>query len=140
MPDIFVPIDTSANSDYFGDLVQGGHITSYSLEYVDKNREAIFMKYASFDDFRKNFTLDQKFMDEFFAYVAKEDKELKFNEEQYKVSESLLKLRMKAVLAQDLWGYNEFYQVYNDSNEILQRAVKALTQGDYEKTNLDRKK
>ena len=140
MPDIFVPIDTSANSDYFGDLVQGGHITSYSLEFVDKNRESIFMKYASFDDFRKNFTLDQKFMDEFFAYVAKEDKELKFNEEQYKVSESLLKLRMKAVLAQDLWGYNEFYQVYNDSNEILQRAVKALTQGDYEKTNLDRKK
>jgi carboxyl-terminal processing protease len=140
MPDIFVPIDTSANSDYFGDLVQGGHITSFSLEYVDKNRETIFSKYATFDDFRKNFTLDQKFMDEFFAYVAKEDKELKFNEEQYKISETLLKLRMKAVLAQDLWGYNEFYQVYNDSNEILQRALKALTEGDYEKTNLDRKK
>jgi carboxyl-terminal processing protease len=140
MPDIFVPIDTSANTDYFGDLVQGGHITSFSLEYVDKNREAIFSAYPTFEDFRKKFSIDQKYMDEFFAFVAKEDKDLKFNEEQYKISESLLKLRMKAVLAQDLWGYNEFYQVYNESNEILQRAVKALSNGEYEKVKLDRKK
>jgi carboxyl-terminal processing protease len=137
MPDIFVPIDTSANTDYFGDLVQGGHITSFSLEYVDKNREAIFSAYPTFEDFRKKFSIDQKYMDEFFAFVAKEDKDLKFNEEQYKISESLLKLRMKAVLAQDLWGYNEFYQVYNESNEILQRAVKALSNGEYEKVKLD---
>jgi carboxyl-terminal processing protease len=78
-------------------------------------------------------------MDEFLAYVEKEDKELKFNEEQFKTSENLLKLRMKAVLAQDLWGYSEFYQVYNDSNEILQRAIDVLQKGEYEKTNLDRK-
>ncbi|MEY4604273.1 MAG: hypothetical protein RIT43_1565, partial [Bacteroidota bacterium] len=138
-PDIFVPIDTSANTDYFSDLVQEGHLTSFSLEYVDKNREAIFAKYPTFEDFRKNFTVDKKFMDEFLAYVEKEDKELKFNEEQFKTSENLLKLRMKAVLAQDLWGYSEFYQVYNDSNEILQRAIDVLQKGEYEKTNLDRK-
>jgi carboxyl-terminal processing protease len=139
MPDIFVPIDTSASTDYFSDLIQGGHLTSFSLEYVDKNRDAIFAKYATFDEFKKNFTIDKKFMDEFLAYVEKEDKELKFNEEQFKTSEGLLKLRMKAVLAQDLWGYSEFYQIYNDSNEILQRAIEVIQKGEYEKTNLDRK-
>jgi carboxyl-terminal processing protease len=78
-------------------------------------------------------------MDEFFKFVEKEDKELKFNDEQYKTSENLLKLRMKAILAQDIWGYNEFYQVYNQSNEIVLRAVKAIETGEYEKANLSKK-
>ena len=60
-----------------------------------------------------------------------------FNAEEYKTSEELIKLRLKAVLAQDIWGYNEFYQVYNDSNEIIQRAVKALENKEYEKANLN---
>jgi carboxyl-terminal processing protease len=75
-------------------------------------------------------------MDEFFEYVVKEDPELKFNDEEYKISEQLIKLRLKAVLAQDIWGYNEFYQVYNDSNEIVQRAVKAIQDKEYENMNL----
>jgi carboxyl-terminal processing protease len=65
-------------------------------------------------------------MNEFLAYAEKEDPELKFNEEEYKTSEKLIKLRLKAILAQDLWGYNEFYQIYNESNEIVVRAVKAI--------------
>ena len=103
MPDVFVPIDTSGVTDYFKDLIQKGHLTGFSLEYVDKNRDKLLEKYPDFNSFLTQFTIDKKYMDEFFAYVEKEDKELKFNEEQYKVSEALLKLRMKAVLAQDIW-------------------------------------
>jgi carboxyl-terminal processing protease len=137
MPDIFVPIDTSEVTDYFSDLIQGGHVTTYSLEYVDKNRDKLLASYPSFNAYNEKFEIDQKFMDEFFAYVQKEDKELKHNEEQYKTSEKLIKLRMKAVLAQDIWGYNEFYQVYNDTNEILQRAIKAIEEKEYEKVKLE---
>jgi carboxyl-terminal processing protease len=137
MPDIFVPIDTSEVTDYFSDLIQGGHVTTYSLEYVDKNRDKLLASYPSFNAYNEKFEIDQKFMDEFFAYVQKEDKELKYNEEQYKTSEKLIKLRMKAVLAQDIWGYNEFYQVYNDTNEILQRAIKAIEEKEYEKVKLE---
>jgi hypothetical protein len=45
-------------------------------------------------------------------------------------------LRFKSILAQDLWGYNEFYQIYNESDEILQRAVKAIESNEYGKANL----
>ena len=137
MPDIFVPVDTSEVTEYFSDLIQGGHVTTYSLEYVDKNRDKLLASYPSFNAYNEKFEIDQKFMDEFFAYVQKEDKELKYNEEQYKTSEKLIKLRMKAVLAQDIWGYNEFYQVYNDTNEILQRAIKAIEEKEYEKVKLE---
>lgn len=136
MPDIFVPLDTSEITDYFRDLIQGGHVNSFSLEYVDKNRDKLLATYPSFDAFMKNYTTDKKFMDEFFAYVAKEDKELLFNESEYKISENLIKLRLKSILAQDIWGYNEFYQVYNASDEIIMRAVQAIESGEYEKSNL----
>lgn len=136
MPDVFVALDTTEITDYYSDLIQGGHVTGFSLEYVDKNRDQILAAYPSFKDFNTKFSVDKKFMDDFFAYVAKEDKELKFNEEQFKISETLLKLRIKAVLAQDIWGYSEFYQVYNDSNEIVQRAVKAIENKEYEKMEL----
>ena len=131
MPDVFVPIDTASITDYYRDLIQEGHLTSFTLEYVDKNREKLLEKYPTFADFNTSFKTDKALMDEFFKHVEKEDKELKFNEEQYKISENLLKLRMKAVLAQDIWGYNEFYQIYNESNEILQRAVQVLEKNEY---------
>jgi carboxyl-terminal processing protease len=131
MPDVFVPIDTASITDYYRDLIQEGHLTSFTLEYVDKNREKLLEKYPTFADFNASFKTDKALMDEFFKHVEKEDKELKFNEEQYKISENLLKLRMKAVLAQDIWGYNEFYQIYNESNEILQRAVQVLEKNEY---------
>ena len=135
MPDIFVPLDTTGTSDYFSSLVQGGHINSFCLEYTDKQREKLSERYKSFDSFLKSFNADENMMKEFFNYASKEDSTLKFNEEQYKTSEYLIKLRMKALIAQDLWGYDEFYQVYNDSNEIIQRAIKAIQNKELEILN-----
>jgi len=74
-------------------------------------------------------------MDEFFAYVEEErgeDEELAFNKEEYELSENLLKLRLKASMARDLWGYSEFYQIYNESNEILQKALEVIESEQYD--------
>jgi carboxyl-terminal processing protease len=136
MPDIFVPLDTSDITDYFGDLIQNGHINGFALEFIDKNREQLAINYPSFQAYKKGFLTDKKFMDSFFEYVSKEDKELKFNEEQYKISEKLLKLRLKATIAQDLWGVNEFYQIYNETSEIVNRAMQALATDEYKNAKL----
>lgn len=136
MPDVFVPLDTTEVTDYFTALVRSGNVNSFALEYVDKNREDLLSNYDTFDKFRDNFDLDKKFMDDFFEYIEKEreedDEELKFNKEEYELSENLLKLRIKATLAQDLWGYSEFYQIYNNSNEILQKAIEVIESDDYD--------
>jgi carboxyl-terminal processing protease len=113
--------------------VQKGHTTQFVLDYLENNRDELLSNYPTFTDFNQRFTADKKFMDTFFDYVKKEDSALEFNADEYKVSESLLKLRLKAVLAQDIWGYNEFYQIYNESNEILQRAVEVIKTEDYKK-------
>lgn len=133
MPDVFVPLDTSEITDYFSAIVRSGKVNSYALEYVDKNRESLLTDYEEFSTFKNDFILDKKFMDGFFKYVEDEDEdgELEFNEEEYKTSETLLKLRIKAAIAQDLWGYSEFYQIYNESNEILQKAIEVIESDAY---------
>lgn len=136
MPDYFVPLDTSEITDYFTALVRAGYVNNFALEYVDKNRETILEKYPQFADFKQNFTLDKSFMDAFFDYVKEQDAELEFNKEEYKTSESLLKLRLKASLANDLWGFQQFYEIYNESNEILQKAIEIIESDKYEQYGL----
>ena len=138
MPDFFVPLDTSETSDYFSDLVQGGHLNTYPFQYVNENRANLKKQYPSFDEFNKNFQMDEAFMNKFFEYVKKEDSKLEFNEKQYETSKNLIKLRLKANIAQDMWGTKELFQVYNDSNEILLRAIQILKGKEYESVKLDK--
>lgn len=136
MPDVFVPLDTMELSDFYRDVAGTGAFNSFPLSYVDKNRDELNKKYESFDDFNKTFTVDKKLMDEFFEEVWKENKELKMDEEQYKTSGDLMRLRLKAHIAQDLFGSDAFYQIYNNKNEILQRAIEVLKTNEYNNIKL----
>ncbi len=136
MPDIFVPLDTTEISDFYRDVAGTGAFNSFPLTYVDKNRDELNKKYETFEEFNRDFKVDKKLMDEFFAEVWKENKDLKMNEEQYKTSEELMKLRLKAHIAQDLFGADAFYQIYNGKNEILQRAIEALKNKEYNSIKL----
>jgi carboxyl-terminal processing protease len=135
MPDVFVPLDTTEITDYYSALVRSGNVNTFALDYVDKNRDALLSKYSTFNQFRDNFNTDKSFMKEFFDYVEKEREDseaLKFNEEEYEISKRLLQLRIKASMARDLWGYSEFFQIYNETNEILQKAIEVVESDDYD--------
>jgi carboxyl-terminal processing protease len=138
MPDVFVALDTTESSSYFADLIQGGHVNSFIFKYVNKNRATLLKSYPSIKEFKANFVCDAAFMDSFFAYVAQEDSTLKFNEDEYRRSENLIKLRLKSVIAQDLWGTNEMFQIYNDTNEILQEAIQQIQSKNYNNFNLEK--
>lgn len=143
MPDVFVPMDTTALSEYYKSLIRGGYFNTYSLSYVEKNRELIKKKYPNFADFKadENYC-DEEFMDDFFAYVAQEDKTLslvkadyKLNAD-YKVSEESIKTRLKALIAQNAWGRSEFFQIYNVENDALKVALETIRSQKYETMNL----
>lgn len=136
MPDFFVSMDTSEISPLFRTIVQSGAFNSFPLTYVDKNRDAMNKQYESIDQFIANFQTDKKLMDEFFEYVKKENKEFEFNESDYKISENLIKLRLKATIANDLFGIEAFYKIYNKQNEILQKAIQLLESNEYDKQKL----
>lgn len=136
MPDYFVGLDTSEVTDFYSELIREGHLNAFSLSYVDENRDAVLAKYMSFEEFKNNFEVNDKLMDELFDYASKEDPEFKVNNDEYKISEKLLKIRLKAKIAQDLWGYSEFYQIFNNSNEILNKAIEIIESDEYRKAGI----
>lgn len=136
MPDFFVPIDTSEITDLYRKTIQNGSFNSFPLTYVDKNRDELNKKYETVDQFVANFTVDKKLMDEFFAYNKKENKDFEFKEDQYKISKNLMELRLKATIANDLFGIEAFYKIYNQKNEILQKAIQLLESHEYDKQKL----
>ena len=70
--------------------------------------------------------VDDQLIEKFKDYVSSEDSSILFNKEDYKISEQLIKTRLKGNIALNLWGYAEFYEVFNDRNEELQKALKLL--------------
>lgn len=136
MPDVFVPIDTSEITDLYRDAASTGAFSSFSLTYVEDNRDELNKKYEELDAFIAGFNPDKKVMDDFFAYVKKEDPEFEFNDEQYKISGDIMRLRLKASIAQDLFGSEAFYEIYNVKNEILQKAIELLQTNEYDNMKL----
>ena len=131
MPDVFVALDTSDITDYFSNLIRGGHVNSYSLEFVNANREQLRKKYPDIKKFIADFTMDQVRMDDFFAYVSKEDPKLTFDQQAYEVSGKAIRIRIKSNIAQDLFGYSESYQIFNELNEVVQKATSLFKDNAY---------
>lgn len=139
MPDVFVPYDTTGVTAFFSSIVRKGAISTYLAQYVNNNRASLKQQYPAFDKYKKEFVFTDSFMDDFFNYL-KEDHTIEFDEEQYRESEQLLKLNMKAVFAQSLFDTPQFYEIMNDSNEILQRAVEILNSDEYKNAGLEKSK
>ena len=136
MPDVFVPIDTVEITDVYRDAASSGGFNTFALTYVEDNRDELNKKYENLDQFIKGFMVDKALMDKFFAHVKKEDPEFKFNDEQYAISKDIMTLRLKANIAQDLFGSEAFYEIYNVKNEILQEAISLIQNNKYDSMNL----
>ena len=137
MPDVFVPLDTNEFTKYFRSILGTGAFNTFSLTYVNKNREKLKVEYPNFEGYLSKFNCDKVFMDDFFNYLSKEHPTLKLEDKEYPESEKLVKLFLKAMVAQDLWGATEFYRIYNERNAILQAALKTLKDGSFEKAGLE---
>lgn len=139
MPDVFVPLDTLEYSEFYKDLSRSGVINTFALNYANDNREAITKMFSDAKAFKDGFKTDEEFMNQFFGYAVKEDTSLTFVKEDYEISKDLLQIRLKAMIAQNVWDYSAFYQIYNVKNEIFMKAYEVLSQGKYDEMDLTAK-
>lgn len=124
MPDVFVAADTSYSSQYFSRLVAKNVLNSYALEYSDRNRNALTSKFRSFNDFHKNFTLSPE---DIKAFIAKGEAEgVKYDETGFNHSRQMILLVLKGLVANNLWNTNEYFQILNESDKVIEEARKLL--------------
>lgn len=134
MPDVFVPLDTTLTSKYYSDLIRKGVLNEYALSYTDDHRNQMKAKYADAKAFKKEFIIDDKMMEEFYALAVK--KGVEKDEKGIATSGSLINIQLKALMARDLWNSSAYFELINDINNIYQKALQSLQDNTFDKMKI----
>jgi carboxyl-terminal processing protease len=125
MPDVFVSADTAYNSPYVNKLYAKNVLNSFTLEYFDKNRAILTSQYKTFADFKTKFKFTP---DDIKAFIAKGESEgVKYNDDQFHKSEDELLLILKGYVASNMWQTNELYQIVNENDKVIDKALKVIS-------------
>lgn len=127
MPDVFVPLDTTQFSRFHRQLAAKSIIINTNLRYVDNNRKMLKKTYATFADFNKRYEVPQSVIDEILKEAEKQKIKPK-DEAELKQTLPYLKRQLKALVARDIWDLSEYFQIMNEENHIVQKAVGLLEQ------------
>lgn len=125
MPDYFVPVDTTMYSKYYMNLRDKGAVVQMNLRLVDRYRKQWLSKYKNFDRFNRDFQVTEAMLDELKQLGTKLGVEYK--EDEWQVSLPLIKTQMKGLIARDLWDMSEYFQVTNELNPSVRKAVELLS-------------
>ena len=125
MPDYFVPLDTLAYTKFHRELSAKSYIINANLKYVDANRKALRKRWASFDEFRRDFVFPKEEIDKMIADAAKDKIVPKDNAELEKTLPKL-SMQLKALVARDLWDMSEYFAIINEESEIVRKAVEII--------------
>ncbi|MDH5379763.1 MAG: S41 family peptidase [Cyclobacteriaceae bacterium] len=120
MPDYFIPLDTNQNSVYLNKLFNYNAVQEFAFKYYEENKSKL--EKMEYDDFRKNFEMSKSM----FEQLAKigETNGVKKDTEDINKNKDLIELHIKAQIARRVWGNDGFYPIFNETNEVLQGAVK----------------
>ena len=125
MPDYFVPLDTTKYTRFHRQLTAKNIVLNSSLKFIDKNRKELKKRYPVFDDFIVKYEVPQSQIDGIID-EAKKQKITPKDEEELQRTIPYLKNQLKALVARDLWDMNEYFQIINETNDIVQKALDLL--------------
>jgi carboxyl-terminal processing protease len=118
-PDVFVPMDTSANNDYLYQL------RSFVPEFVYKyssQHSGFLDSYKNVEQFRKDFKVTDALVAEYYSYALqaglKQDKTKDAN------VAAKLRLNLAAFIAKQKWRLEGYYYIINETDDVIKAAVK----------------
>ena len=120
MPDIFVPADTTQNTELIQDLASGQVFNAYILDKMQPELK----KFNSSDDFLKRYSVTDDTFDQFILYASSTIKEMDSHE--LLASRPNIKMLLKAFAARFKWGDNSYYEVMNNNDPTLKKAIEAI--------------
>ena len=133
MPDYFVPLDTTLNSHYLNELYTSTSIQEFTFGYAETHRDELLKK--GFESFLKSFNVSDDML-ESLVKVGERNK-VKPDRKELRLKKKLFQVHIKAQIARKLWNNEGFFQVMNETNEILLQAMKLF---DRIPNELDRRK
>ncbi len=127
MPDVFVPLDTVKYTKFHRQLSAKSYIINANMKYIDENRKALKKKYKTFDEYNSNFEIPESLINSIIEKAAA-DKVKPKDDEELAITLPYLRTQLKALVARDLWDMNEYYRVFNETNDIIKKGIEVLSQ------------
>jgi len=137
MPDYFVPLDTSSYSTFYRKISAQGIINSYTLNYIDRNRDDLKSRYTRFEEYDTSFEISDNMLNDLVKLAEKEG--IEPDPEGIKISGNQIKLILKGLIARDLWDMSEFYEVVNKEDPGFNKAVQILQDSEQYLGKLEKK-
>ena len=125
MPDFFVPLDTTRYTKFHRQLAAKGLVINASLRYIDNHRAQLKSKYSSFDDFVTSYEIPQTVIDGIYDEGKKQKVEPVDDTERNNTT-AALKTQLKALVARDIWDMSQYFQIMNETNDIVRKAVELI--------------
>ena len=123
-PDFIVGQETEGVSPYFNLVNNKGYIFQFSLDYVDKYRTSISNQYKSPSSFINGFIVTNEIFNDFVAYSKL--KGVIENTKEISTSQSLIKNRIKAFIARNLYDEAGFYPIFLTTDKTFLKALELL--------------
>lgn len=121
-PDIFVGFDTSTLSKGTTTLYLDGTISRFIYTYYIQHLSA-FQIYKSPEDFVAHFSDEDRLLKALTAYAAKDTINLSSITPREK---ELLRQRLKALMARQIWRTEGYFEVSNTSDPVVAKALNVL--------------
>lgn len=118
-PDYFVPLDTTQSSRYLNRLFSSNSIQEYTTKYAQDNLG--LLEGMGFDAYRETFVVSDEMLRDLTQLA--EGNKLPFDEKDFNRSKKLLRQLTKAYIARGIWDNDGFYPIFNDQDEIFQKAI-----------------
>ncbi|WP_044117832.1 S41 family peptidase [Alkaliflexus imshenetskii] len=125
MPDVFVPRDTSALTDYFFALRDRGLIYRFALQYTDDNRLQL-QRFETVTALKKHLD-SQPITEQLIRFATRQG--VPFNETQYRRSLQQINVEVKAYIARNILDNDGFYPVFHEIDEMVKTAIREIRAG-----------
>ncbi len=141
IPDIFVAADTTMFPDFYMKMLRNRKISYFVLDYLDKNRENILALYSNVQEYDKKFEVGEELLASIIKYALENDlistSSADFEKYKQKTSyefrtyifegkEDMIKHHLKSMIAGDIWGDQAFYQIFNQKDDFVLKALSVI--------------
>jgi carboxyl-terminal processing protease len=127
MPDIFVPIDTNSIQRSITRLYLDGSFNNFVYNYYIAHLGQ-FKQYNSPEDFSKQYSASDAW-NQLVGFAKKDSVDLRVISDKDKID---VERRLKAYLARFIWRTEGFYEVLNQDDPVVEKAIQAIEKANNE--------
>ncbi|MDD4108268.1 MAG: S41 family peptidase [Prolixibacteraceae bacterium] len=124
MPDIFVPVDTTGNSEYFNQILRRGLIYAFAYNWTDSHREELSQLTTGVEI--ESYMDSRNVLEDFIQYA--EERGIKKDNGGFQRSGEIIDTQIKAYVARNILGEEGFYPVIKQLDNTLLKAIETAGQ------------